>query len=402
MTSLRILHVVPYYQHAWAYGGIPRVATTLTQGLARRGHHVTVFTTDACDERSRSNAPHTADRLRGSLDVQVFPNLSNRLAYHWQFFMPSGLSAKLRESAGSFDVGHIHACHNLPAAQAARALLRAGVRYVLSPHGTAPAFERRVLAKQIFTRTAGRHVLPGAARVLAVSDAERRQLLRLGIPPHRIAVVSNPIEDREYDPKPDGASFRSTHGLRESPIILFLGKLTPRKGVDVLLRAFATLRWTQARLVIAGNDMASGALDTLLEPSIAARVQRVGLLRGRDRLDALAAADVVVYPSRDEVFGLVPVEALMCGSPVIVSNDSGCGEIIGTIGGGHIVPYGDANELAGAIDSILDLPDLWRRRARAAADRARVRFGTDVVCEELEAVYLEAIGARGEEGRRSA
>jgi glycosyltransferase involved in cell wall biosynthesis len=66
------------------------------------------------------------------------------------------------------------------------------------------------------------------------------------------------------------------------------------------------------------------------------------------------------------------------------------------------VPYGDANELAGAIDSILDLPDLWRRRARAAADRARVRFGTDVVCEELEAVYLEAIGARGEEGRRSA
>src|SRR5262249_23881140 len=51
MTSLRILHVVPYYQLAWAYGGIPRVATTLTQGLARRGHQVTVYTTDACDER---------------------------------------------------------------------------------------------------------------------------------------------------------------------------------------------------------------------------------------------------------------------------------------------------------------------------------------------------------------
>src|SRR4029453_7975940 len=111
---------------------------------------------------SRSNAPHTADRLRGSLDGQGFPNLSNRLAYHWQFFIPSRLRGELRESAGSFDVGHIHACHNLPAAQAARALLRAGVRYVLSPHGTAPAFERRVLAKQNFPRAAGGPGLPRA------------------------------------------------------------------------------------------------------------------------------------------------------------------------------------------------------------------------------------------------
>src|SRR5262249_41842085 len=144
----------------------------------------------------------------GSLDVQVFPNLSNRLAYHWQLFTPTGLSARLRESASSFDIGHIHACHNLPAAQAARALARAGVSYVVSPHGTAPAFERRILAKQLFTRTAGRHLLPGAARVLAVSDAERVQLIGLGVPPSRITVVANPVEGREFEPPPDGKSFR--------------------------------------------------------------------------------------------------------------------------------------------------------------------------------------------------
>lgn len=373
----------------------------MTRGLARRGHHVTVFTTDACDERSRTSARQAADRFSGSLDVQIFPNLSNRLAYHWQFFTPTRLRARLRECVGSFDLGHIHACHNLPAAQAARALLRAGVRYVVSPHGTAPAFERRVLAKQIFTRTAGRHLLPGAARVLAVSDAERRQLLRLGVPSRRIAVVANPIEDREFESQPDGAAFRSRHVLGNAPVILFLGKLTPRKGVDVLLRAFSLVRRTDARLVIAGNDMASGALDPLLAAG-GARVHRVGLLRGRDRLDALAAADAVVYPSRDEVFGLVPIEALMCGSPVIVSNDSGCGEVIGTIGGGHIVPYGDVAILAGAIDSILDAADVWKQRARAAASRAQARFGAEVICEQIEAVYLDVLEGGHQEGRRSA
>jgi glycosyltransferase involved in cell wall biosynthesis len=116
---------------------------------------------------------------------------------------------------------------------------------------------------------------------------------------------------------------------------------------------------------------------------------RIGLLRGAERLSALAAADVVVYPSRHEIFGLVAAEALMCGSPVVVSNDSGCGEVIGRVGGGHIVPYGDVETLAGAITSVLADPVMWRRRARAAATRIRELFGAAVVCGQLERVYDE-------------
>ena len=400
MSALRILHVVPYYQHAWAYGGIPRVATTLTQGLARRGHHVTVFTTDACDERSRTSARHVADRFSGSLDVQIFPNLSNRLAYHWQFFTPTRLSARLRECVGSFDLGHIHACHNLPAAQAARALLRAGVRYVVSPHGTAPAFERRVLAKQIFTRTAGRHLLPGAARVLAVSDAERRQLLRLGVPSRESRSCPTRSKTVSSSRSPTGRRFVRDMPLATLPSFCSWASSRPGKALTSCCahsRSFANRRPSGHRRQRHG----SGALDPLLAAA-GARVHRVGLLRGRDRLDALAAADAVVYPSRDEVFGLVPVEALMCGSPVIVSNDSGCGEVIGTIGGGHIVPYGDAAVLAGAIDSILDASHVWKQRARAAASRAKARFGAEVICEQIETVYLDVLEGGHQEGRRSA
>lgn len=391
MTPLRILHVVPYYEDAWAYGGIPRLAAAFARGLARRGHAVTVCTTDVRDAAGRLDPLPRADHE--DVSVRVFRNLSNRLAYHWQFFTPVGLAGFLRGSAHRFDVAHLHACHHLPGAIAAAILRRAGVPYLLSPNGTAPRIERRRLAKLAFDATIGRHVLPGAARVLAVTRAERRQLEAMGVHPGDIDIVPNPVDDREFNEVPDAAAFRGAHGLGDGPLVLFLGKLTPRKGVDVLVRAFARLARPEVRLAIAGNDMGAGAhIDALTrELGLGSVVIRTGLLRGRARLDALAAASVVAYPSRDEVFGLVPIEALLCGTAVVVANDSGCGEIIGRLGGGHVVPYGDEESLAGALGSILDEPDRWAARAAAAAGRARDAFAADTVCAQLERVYHQVL-----------
>ncbi|MEN3336596.1 MAG: hypothetical protein V7647_272 [Acidobacteriota bacterium] len=394
-AALRILHVVPYYEHAWAYGGIPRLATTMTRTLARRGHAVTVCTTDVRDQTSRTAS--VAERSHG-VDVRVFRNVSNRLAYHLQFFTPIGFRAHLRAVAGSFDVAHIHACHNLPGAFAAAALTRASVPYVVSPNGTAPPIERRVIVKRAFAATVGRHVLSGAARVLAVTNIERDQLATMGLAPTRITVVPNPVDEDGGAP-PDGAAFRAAHGLGRARIVLFLGKLTPRKGVEHLIHAFSQLALPDTLLVIAGNDMGAGAACDRLVRRLAlqARVVRTGLLRDTQRLDALRAADVVVYPSRDEIFGLVPLEALLCGTPVTVCGDSGCGEIIGKVGGGRLVPYGAPAALADAIASILSNPAEWKERVAAAAPRVRRLFGADVVCDELERVYVEVCGAAAHE-----
>jgi glycosyltransferase involved in cell wall biosynthesis len=387
MSALRILHVVPYFEHAWAYGGIPRAATTLARGLAGLGHHVTVCTTDACDQFTRARLPHTPHAGPGTLDVQVLRNLSNRLAYHWQLFAPQGLSRMLRGLVGTTDIAHLHACRNFPVAAAARILAKARIPYVVSPHGTAPLIERRFLAKQIFDATAGRGYLDGAARVLAVSEAERVQLRALGVADSSIRVLPNPMDLGEFDPAPDGSRFRKRHGLGEEPIVMMLAKLTPRKGADVTLRAFEQLRHSNARLVIAGSDMGSG-LSAIVNRT---RVMHVGLLEGRARLDALAAADVVLYPSKHEVFGLVPLEALLSGSPVVVCSDSGAGEIIGAVGGGQIVPVDDAESLRRAIESMLAAPTAWRQRARTAGVRVRQLFAAEIVCQRLETVYREVV-----------
>src|SRR5438132_846343 len=160
MRALRILHVAPYSGEAWAYGGIPRLLRTLTRGLSRRGHRVTVCTTDARDASTR--LPSLTSSSDG-VEVRIFRNLSNSLAYHLQLFLPLGFEQYMKQHARRFDVAHLHAYRNLPGVMAAYHLRRAGVPYVLAPNGTAPRIERRQLAKRIFDALEGGRVLRGAA-----------------------------------------------------------------------------------------------------------------------------------------------------------------------------------------------------------------------------------------------
>lgn len=398
MAVLRVLHVTPYAADAWAYGGIPRVAGALSEGLARRGLEVTVCTTDACDARSRlarthspvvSEAQQPKCTLKG-LTVRTFPNLSNRLAYHFQAFLPVGFDRFMRQHAAGFDVAHLHACRNLPGVIAARHLRRHNVPYVLAPNGTAPNIERRHTLKRGFDLVAGQRVLTGARRLLAVTRAEAADLERLGVRPEAISIIPNPIDLEPFETAGHGDRFRQRFNLPPGPLVVFLGKITPRKGVDVLAEAFAQLApRSPGTLVIAGNDMGGGraARQRLFGAGLAPRVVFTGLLTGSERLDALSAADVVVYPSEHEVFGLVAIEALLCGTPVVVCGDSGCGEVIRATGGGQIVAFGDAAALAQAIERTLREKPAWQDAARQAAHAVRSTYGGDVVCAQIEAMY---------------
>lgn len=403
MRALRILHVAPYGGDAWAYGGIPRVVKGLTTGLARGGHDVTLLVTDVRDATARAlpreatghRQPHRWSYQSDGVTVHVFPNISNRAAYHLQFFTPCGLGRYMRTHGATFDVAHLHACRNLPGVIAARYLNRAGVPYVLTPNGTAPILERRQLAKRVFDALFGDRVLDAARRVVAVSETEAQQLRALGIPADRVRTVANPIDDREFDVPLASGDFRRTLEQPQAPLVLFLGKITPRKRVADLVEAFSHLPHGSARLVIAGNDMGGGAHLRSVAQGLGVDdlTTFTGLLTGRARLQALADADVVVYPGEHEIFGLVPMEALLAGTPVVVADDSGCSEVVRSVGGGLAVAVGDVGQLAAAIQRVLSDRDQWRGLAVAAARRVRELFGVDRVCEALGSVYAELVQA---------
>lgn len=351
-----------------------------------------MWTTDARDAERRLNGGDW-NGVPGC-EVRTFRNGSNRLAYHLQFFTPRGLRSVAAREAGQFDIVHVHGHRHLLEVIGTRAFRRAGVPYVSAPNGTAPRIERRRIAKRVWDAFWGDADLAHAAAVLAVSEAERRQLHDIGVPPARVRLVPNPIDLDEFARNPERDRFRRPWSPGGEPIVLFLGKLTPRKGVARLVEVMPRLAHRRARLVIAGNDM--GALGSvraaIAAHGLGASTVLAGLLEGRDRLDALAAADVVVYPSSDEAFGLVPIEALLCGTPVVVAGGSGCGEIVGTLEGGQVVPHGDLEALAAAIDNVLAAPQAWRDRARAAAHAIRSRFGADAVAGQLETLYRELLG----------
>jgi glycosyltransferase involved in cell wall biosynthesis len=388
--SLRILMVVPYFYPAWAYGGIPRLAYGLGRALIERGHQVTVVTTDALDASSRS--PAGRDEI-GGLVVHRLRNLSNRLAYDHQLFLPRGAAALLQREVEAADVVHLHGYWHLLNNAALAALRRSPRPLVMTPNGTLPILERKQGVKKVWDALLGRPVCRAVDRWIAVSRAEVNQFARAGLAQRDVHLIYNGLDLGEFEALPSPGTFRRSQNLEEVPLVLYLGKLTPRKGVDHLVEAMARLRSSSATLVVAGNDMGVGdALMGLSERlGLGSRVRFVGLLTGEQRLAALADADLLVYPSTDEIFGLVPFEGLLCGTPAVVSDDCGCGELVAKARAGELVRYGQPDALARAIDGLLE--DEGRRRRMVARGREFIasHFAWSRIALQTEAVYNSAL-----------
>ncbi len=353
-NRLKILQVVPYFYPAWAYGGIPRVAYELSRELVGRGHAVTVYTTDALDRGSRYGQGGKEVVVDG-IKVRYFRNLSNALAYDHQIFLPTGLPGAIRRSIADFDILHLHGHRHLLNNAVHFHAMKSGKPFVLSGHGTVVRIERRVWAKRVFDKVLGDRILRDARRLVAVSEHEVGQYREMGVEKERIEVIYNGIDVDAYGALPEKGGFRGKYSLADRKIVLYLGKITPRKGLDFLVRAFSELEGRDAVLVIAGNDM--GFRDkveaVIREKGVGDRVLFTGLLVGEEKLSVYRDADVVVYPAIHEIFGLVPFEAIMCGTPVIVTDDCGCGEIIGREGIGTTVRYGDVSGLRDKMAEVL-------------------------------------------------
>jgi glycosyltransferase involved in cell wall biosynthesis len=365
---VRILHVTPSFYPAWAYGGIPCCAYELCRTLVQLGEEIVVWTTDACDAYQRL-AP--GSMFVDGILVRRFANLSNRLAYGRQLYLPRGILAAARREVDAFDLIHIHSHRHMLEVVLGKLAKRHGIPYLLTGNGTVPAIERHVLIKRVLDVLGLERIAADADACIAVSQAEVPHYLTAGVDARRIHVIPNGVRLQEFVELPRRGTFRAAHGLGEGPLVVFVGKITPRKGVDVLLRALARLPRT-VRLVVAGNFMMPRRpFEKLVrELALSDRVCFSGLLLGPDRNAAYVDADVVAYPSSDEIFGLVAAEALMCKAPVVVCDDSGCGELVRAAGGGLLVPHGDPDALAAALVQLLD--DSGQRAQLVASGRRYV------------------------------
>lgn len=368
---MRLLVCVPWYAPARGFGG--GILTSLlatVEGALEAGHDVTVATTDLLDSHSR--VPLDAPAEPPGVQVLRFPNASQRLAAS-HAPLPRGLRAWLRGHVREFDVVLIQDVYSSLSVLGARAAVRAGVPYVLQAYGTLPTSRERgrPLVKRAFLALWARRTVREAAACLYLSESERREYVAQGADRAHLHPIPPALDIASPDDVP-----RSSE-----PSVVYLGRLAPIKRIEVLLEAFAHVR---AELPDATLDVIGGSTPYGEEMRARAGegVSFRGLIPEEEKSRALASSQVFALLSASEGLPVAPLEALACGTPVVLSPGCELPQVDGVAG---IVCDGSA---AGAADALLQLlrdPERARRLGEAGPAFAAA-YRRETVVPELVAL----------------
>ncbi|MCJ7738246.1 MAG: glycosyltransferase family 4 protein [Anaerolineae bacterium] len=234
--------------------------------------------------------------------------------------------------------------------------------------------------------------LQDADAVLVQTGIEKAALVRLGVAADRLYELGMGVEVRSASDG-DGQGFRVRHSLG-GPIVTFLGVVTYDKGSFHLVQAMEHL-WEKgllAHLVIAGPQVDEfKRFYRRLAPAIQDRMLLLGPVHGQDKRDLLAATDVLALPSRIDSFGIVYLEAWANRKPVIGARAGGVPDVIDDGVDGVLVEFGDVDELAAAIQSLLADPSRRQEMGEKGWKKVTARYTWDKVYSRLRAVYKEVL-----------
>ena len=232
--------------------------------------------------------------------------------------------------------------------------------------------------------------------ILANSVEEVSQLQRLyGADPARIEVVAPGVEHAFFSPGDQGGARRAVRLDADAPVLLFVGRIQPLKGLPVAVEALAALHRPEARLAVVGGPSGpDGDAELARVEALAASLGVSEQIRYVEPQPHhllstwYRAADAVLVPSRSESFGLVALEAAACGTPVVAAAVGGLRTLVEHGRTGLLVDGRDPLAFAAATASVLDRPDLARRLGQAAADRA-LRYTWSTAAARLRRIYVD-------------
>ncbi|GAA3558291.1 glycosyltransferase family 1 protein [Nonomuraea rosea] len=365
-------------------GGQNVYVAALAMALAERGHTIVVHTrrSSASQPESVALAPGvTVEYVTAGPAAPVpkddlppyMPEFTERLADRWAASPPDVVHAHFWMSGQAA----LQAADGVPVVQTFHALGTVKRRWQ-GDADTSPAH-------RIDTE---REVGKRADAVLATCSDEVSELCAMGIPERRISVVPCGVDLSAFCP--EGPVMPRPGGQT----VLSIGRMVPRKGVDTVIRAIRQL--PDAELVIAGGSQNDEETDRLRELAAAYgmghRVHVIGSVPRRHVPALMRSADVVVTVPWYEPFGMVPVEAMACGVPVVASAVGGHLDTVA--GAGLLVPPRRPRALARALKEVLGDPERAAELGAAGARRARDRYGWPRVAERTEAVYTQVIDGK--------
>jgi glycosyltransferase involved in cell wall biosynthesis len=390
-----LLHILPDLD--------PRSGGTVSafEGLAiaqvALGWDVSVATTV-----SANTDRQVIDRLRSG-DVRVIEIQSDG-----RFRGARQIAAALRQPIAAARLVHVHAVWEEIQHQACSLARAAATPYIVSPHGMLDpwSLSQSKWKKRVYLWLRLQKNLNDAAAIHCTTATERKLLDALNIRAEKF-VIPNGIDLREFEVsgerrvasgevKGEGSGEGRVSELfadlagRYSHTVLFLARLHPKKGLDLLLPAFAAMRDCSAALVLAGPGEDTYAEHLRLECvrlGIADRVVFTGMLNGPERITALRAADLFVLPSYQENFGIAVIESLAAGTPVIISDQVNLEESIRGSGVGEVIPVA-REPLTAAMQRWLQDDDMRQTAAKKAKPFA-AQYAFPSIADQWQAKFQE-------------
>ena len=370
-------------------GGLSQSVLDMCGLLASRGHHITLATCDPADVPNRwesddTNVPkvHIIEPTRGP-----------------QGMLGSRSVARIVDLVQSADLIHLHTPWELGNLQIARACRRRGRPYLVTIHGMLDdwSMSQRAFKKRMFLSLMGRKFLEGAATVHFTANSEFDQAskwfrdLNWAVAP---CMFDLDIFKSLPGPEPAQSAFDAIS--TSEPNILFLSRIHPKKGLELLLEAAAVLhqRGTSCRVLVAGppEPRYQSALNRLVNRlGLAGHVFFLGMVRDVEKLSLYQAADVFVLPTSQENFGLVLLESLACGTPVITTRGVDIWDELEN--GGAVIVDRTAEAIAKALQKLLTKPKLIEDLGRRGRDWVFDYQRPDRVARQYEQMYLKAIAS---------
>ena len=380
----------------WEYpprivGGIARVVNDLSKRLIKDGHDVYVIT------YKEGNVPY----YENDKGVHVYRvdnymiNANNFIDWTMQLnFNMISKAAEIINKEGKFDV--IHA-HDWLVAYAAKTLKESfGIPLVSTIHATEAGRNSGIhTPDQKYVNDTEWMLTYESSEVIVNSKFMKNDLQRLfGLPYEKINVVPNGINTTVYNGLERDYDFRRKYAMDNEKIILFMGRLVYEKGVQHLISAMPKILsgYHDAKLIIAGKG---GMLDQLKAQvnamGLGNKVYFTGYLNAKQVSKMYKCADVSVFPSTYEPFGIVALEAMLAGVPTVVSDVGGLNEIVEHRVDGMKSYAGNPNSLADSILELLLNPELCDKVTKKAKQKVKNEYNWAKIAQDTYFTYEKAI-----------
>jgi glycosyltransferase involved in cell wall biosynthesis len=359
--------------------------------LKKRGHEVEVYTSDLYTEIpwKRLDGPYA--EIEG-IPVKRFRARSFKGDLQYSL-MPSMVRSVLN---GRWDIIHAHSYGFFPSHVGSMGGRARRGKFVFQPHfhpgGTTWGGDKRKRIRGFYDDYAARRVLSVAKKIICVSEGEKKVAVEAGFPEDKIIVVPNSVDLSRFEGLKD-SSFKERYGLDN--FVLFVGRLAKNKGLKYLVKAAPEIlkEFPDTKFVLIGED--EGMKEKLLVQAgnldVRDRLLFLGKLDDEEVAQAFLDCNLFVLPSEFEAFGIVLIEAMAAGKPVVTTKVGGVPYVVKDGEMGTLVDYADSNQLAGAIIELLRDEDKRKTMGQAGKDHVEKNYSVERVVDKLEGVYKEIV-----------